>query len=261
MPEGDTIFRTADNLRRWLGGREITGASASVPGVDARRLVGLRVESVEARAKHLLVRFSDGVCLHTHQGMTGAWYVYPAGARWRKPAHQARVVLEAGDRVAVCFSAPVVELLTAEAEGRHHSLSRLGPDVLIEPFDLGEVRRRAAFRPADMSIGELLLDQQVVSGIGNVYRCEALFLCRLHPWSSWSALDGDAIDAVVAAASQLMRANIGGAGRPRDFGGGSGQAWVYGRTGRPCRRCRMMIQSSFLAGRRVYWCPSCQSGR
>jgi endonuclease-8 len=259
MPEGDTIFRTAENLRRWLGGREITAASASVPGLDARRLVGRRVESVEARAKHLLVRFSDGVCLHTHQGMTGAWYLYPAEARWRKPTRQARVVLEAGDRVAVCFSAPVVELLTAEAEGWHHSLSRLGPDVLVEPFDAGEVRRRATFRPADMSIGELLLDQQVISGIGNVYRSEALFLRQLDPWRPWSALDEAAIDGVVAAAGRLMRANIGGPGRPRDFGGGRGQAWVYGRTGRPCRRCRVTIQSSFLAGRRVYWCARCQA--
>ena len=258
MPEGDTIYRTADTLRRWLGGREITRASAA-GGVDAARLVGLRVESVEARAKHLLVRFSNGLCLHTHQGMTGAWHVYAAGARWQKPAHQARVVLEAGDRVAVCFSAPVVELLSAEGAGRQHSLAHLGPDVLVEPLDLVEVRRRADFRPTDMSIGELLLDQQVVSGIGNVYRCEALFLCQLHPWSPRSALDVAAFDGVVETASKLMRANVGGPGRPRDLGRGPGQHWVYGRTGRPCRRCRTLIRSSALAGRRVYWCPGCQA--
>jgi len=110
-----------------------------------------------------------------------------------------------------------------------------------------------------MSIGELLVDQQVVSGIGNVYRCEALFDRRLHPWRPWSALDPATIDGVVAVAGRLMRANIGGPGRPRDLGLGRGQAWVYGRTGRPCRRCRMMIESSFIAGRRVYWCPQCQS--
>ena len=256
MPEGDTIHRSARNLAKWLEGREITAARAGRRDVPVQRLVGQTLEAVEARGKHLLMRFSPSrLVLHTHMKMTGSWHVYPAGERWRKPEWQARVVLESGDRVAVCFNAPVVELLRPEAEHVHPGLVDLGPDVLVRPVDLELVRRRARERVArHVAIGEVLLDQRVVAGIGNIWRCETLFLRRLDPWTPWSSLDDVAFDACITTASDLMARSVLGAGRP---------AAVYGRTRRRCYRCRTPIRSAALpAGanpRIVYWCPRCQA--
>lgn len=249
MPEGDTIFRAAATLDRWLTGRTVTAARTQVHRLPAEKLVGQTIEAVEARAKHLLIRFSSGMVLHTHMKMTGSWHVYPAGARWRKPGWQARVVLEAGDRVAVCFNAPVVELLTERDEAEHPALAGLGPDVLKPPLDMDEVRRRAAGRPTEFTIGELLLDQQVVSGIGNIYRCEALFLCGTDPHTPWPEAD---LDELVATASRVMLAQL----QPRSIY----EPLVYGRTGQPCTRCRTPIRSELYGEqpRTVYWCPKCQ---
>ncbi len=262
MPEGDTIFRTAVSLRRWIGGREVTAADSRVAGVDAARLVGRTVESVEARAKHLLVRFGPDLVLHTHMRMTGSWHVYPTGERWRKPAHQARLVIETGSRLAVCFNAPVVELLGTGGEAAHASLRRLGPDVLgPDGIDLLEVHRRARARSAESpTAGELLLDQQVVSGIGNIYRCESLFVCGVHPRRPSASLDDATIDQLVAVASRLMAANAHVSVFSRNFDGGPDRPWVYGRNGRPCRRCATPIRREVygLQARSVYWCPTCQ---
>lgn len=262
MPEGDTIFRTAVTLDRWLTGREVTAARTTVERLPAAKLVGQRVAGVEARAKHLLIRFSGGSVLHTHMKMTGSWHVYSAGERWQKPPSQARIVLEAGDRIAVCFNAPVVELLAAGGEQQHPGLVNLGPDVLAPPVDLVEVRRRAATRPERLPIGELLLDQQVVSGIGNIWRCESLFLRRLDPWCRQGALaDGELEELVAVAADLMMRSARPAEYVGRDFGGGSDRPWVYGRARRPCRRCGTPIRRAPLGAqaRTVYWCPSCQA--
>jgi len=270
VPEGDTIFRAARSLARWLEGRTITAARSQRLKVPAERLVGQTVERVEARAKHLLIRFSEGDVLHTHMRMTGSWHLYAAGERWRKPSWLARVVLEARDRVAVCFDAPVVELLAAGEEDRHPALAGLGPDVLVDPFDVGEVVRRARRQSPGRAVGEVLLDQRVVSGIGNIYRCESLFLARLRPQAALSALDDDVLAALVVQASLLMRANLAPAqGFDRRFGptggpsgpGGPRGPWVYGRAGRPCYRCRTTIRTARLGDpvRDLWWCPACQS--
>ncbi len=263
MPEGDTIFRTARSLARWLEGRTITAARSQRLNVPAERLVGQSVEKVEARAKHLLIRFSGGDVLHTHMRMTGSWHVYPAGGRWRKPAWQARVVLEAGDRVAVCFDAPVVELLADGEEDRHPSIIGLGPDVLVDPLDVGEVVRRARRQPPERAAGEVLLDQRVVSGVGNIYRCESLFATRIHPETPLSALDDATLARLVDQAARLMRANLAPAtGFDRRFAppGGPAGPWVYGRAGRRCYRCRTSIRTARLGDppRQVWWCPTCQ---
>ena len=143
MPEGDTIFRTAETLRRWLGRREITAARSRVYGFPALRLVGRTVDGVEARGKHLLLRLDDGRVLHTHLRMSGSWHVYPAGQRWRRPESQARLVVQAGERLAVCFNAPTVELLQPKAEGARPSLGLTysGP-YFFERFHLDGCRRR-----------------------------------------------------------------------------------------------------------------------
>ncbi|HET7486393.1 MAG TPA: DNA-formamidopyrimidine glycosylase family protein [Acidimicrobiales bacterium] len=251
MPEGDTIARTARTLRQWLEGREITAARSVRAKVPANRLVGRRVEAVEARAKHLLIRLSSGDVLYTHMRMTGSWHVYSAGEKWRKPGHQARLVLEAGDRVAVCFDAPVVELLAAGEEERHQSLAGLGPDVLNDELDLAEVVRRARARPPDTTAGDVLLDQRVVSGIGNIWRCETLAAEGVHPSTPVDRLGDDDLRRLVTTASRLMKASTAGA-RP--------DAAVYGRGGRPCRRCGTGVRVARGGDpvRDVWWCPRCQ---
>lgn len=261
MPEGDTIFRAATTLRRWLEGRTITSARSTVAGVAAAALVGDRLAEVEARGKHLLMRFDSGRVLHTHMRMTGSWHVYPAGERWQKPAWQARMVLEAGDRLAVCFNAPVVELLAPRMESIHPGLVGLGPDVLVEPLDLVEIRRRAAGEARRTEIGELLLDQTVVAGIGNIYRCETLFIGRVYPGRPLSGVDDALLDSLITTAARMMRANA----RPeasvgREFGLGADERWVYGRARRPCRRCGARITSANMGhqARITYWCPRCQ---
>jgi endonuclease-8 len=253
MPEGDTLYRTAETLRRWLGGREITGARTRVAGFPALRLVGQRVEAIEARGKHLLFRLDSGQTLHTHLRMSGSWHVYPAGQHWRRPESQARLVVEAGDRVAVCFNAPTVELLQPKAEGAHPSLGRLGPDILAADLDQAEVRRRARTRPPDMPLGELLLDQQVVAGIGNIWRCEALFVEHRNPWTERQKLTDEELDELITTAAKLMRASV------TALPGTIAHA-VYRRAGRPCRRCGSLIESKRLGdnARTAYFCPSCQ---
>ena len=248
MPEGDVLFRTAATLQRWLGGREVTDASSA-----AAPMVGHSVDRVEANGKHLLMRFDSGHVLHTHLRMTGSWHVYSRGERWQRPESQAKVTVTCGDRVAVCFNAPVVELLPPGAEANHPSLAGLGPDVLADPLDAGTIRRRARHRPPDTPLGELLLDQRVVAGIGNIWRCEALFLEGRSPWAPVSSLTDDELDALVSTAARIMSESLGPfTGKP--------QRWVYRRTGRPCRRCGTPIQSRPQGeqARTAYWCPTCQ---
>lgn len=261
MPEGDTIFRAATVMRRWLQGREITAASTAVEGLPAHKLVGQTVEGVEARAKHLLVRLSSGQVLHTHMRMTGSWHVYRAGEPWQRPSSQSRIVLECGDRVAVCFNAPVVELLAAGMEVLHPSLAALGPDVLAEPLELDEVRRRARKVDPSTEIGDVLLDQRVVSGIGNIYRAESLFIERVDPFTPIAEVDDATLDRLVMTAARIMARNARPGSPPeRDFERGQRGPWVYGRANRPCRRCRSLIKARRTGrdARTVYWCPTCQ---
>ena len=254
MPEGDVLFRTAVTLRRWLVGETVTGARSRVPGLATARIVGRRIEAVDARGKHLLIRFEDGPVLHTHMRMTGSWHAYRAGDRWRRPERQARLVIEAGDRVAVCFNAPVIELLAPQAERVHPSLGRLGPDVLAEPLDVDGILLRARSRPEATALGELLLNQQVLSGVGNIYRSEALYACGHNPWTPQDALTNEELVKLVECAAGLMRANL-----PATRDGGQRRE-VYRRAGRPCRRCGTAVHARALGeqARIAYWCPMCQ---
>ncbi len=267
MPEGDTIHRAAATLRRALVDREVTHVATTVGQVrqlGAERLVGQRVREVEPRGKHLLMWFSpSGLALHSHMRMTGSWHVYRHGERWRKPRHHARFELHVTDWVAVCFSAPVIELLSPRQVARHRSLAALGPDALAEEPDLAEARRRLDDR-ADWTIGEALLDQRMLAGIGNVYKNEVLFIHRLDPWSTVSQIDGDTRDAVLQTAVRLMRENVG---RDRvrrvttgDRTAGGDGLHVYGRHRRPCPRCQRPIAAARQGeqGRLTYWCRSCQ---
>jgi endonuclease-8 len=267
VPEGDTIFRTARALRQALAGQEVIDVATTVAQVrrlGAGRLIGQTVRDVESRGKHLLVWFApSGLALHTHMRMSGSWHLYRHGERWRKPPHLSRVQLYVAEWVAVCFSAPVIELLSAQQVARHRALAALGPDALDDEPDLVEARRRLDARE-DWTIGEALLDQRMLAGIGNVFKNEVLFIHRLDPWRPVGEIDPQTRDAVLETAVRLMRTNAVGPGARRvttgDPGSGRGDLYVYGRHRRPCPRCQRPIAVARQGeqARLTYWCRSCQ---
>ncbi len=273
MPEGDTLFRTAAGLRPHLLGKTVTAARASGPGPvpQVDRLVGREITAVVALGKNLLIRFDNGLELRTHLRMNGSWHRYRPGERWRRPAARARLVLEVPGAVAVCFDAPVVELFEQRVEALHPSLGRLGPDLLGPAFDADEaIRRLRDPSRAELAIADALLDQRALAGIGNVYKNEVLWIERMAPFATVAEVDDETLARLVASARRLLLANVAptgvaaGAERVTTAGdrGAPGPLYVYGRTGRPCRRCRTRIES-VVAGvdipRRTYWCPTCQA--
>lgn len=262
MPEGDTLHRTAHTLGRVLTGQRLVRVRSSVPAIAHAELVGHIVESVTAQGKNLLVRFDDGRVLHTHLKMRGSWHVYRPGERFQRPEHQARVVLEVSDALAVCFAAPTVRLLAANAASNDPYLNGLGPDLIPDQFDLDQaVAGLQAL--GELSLGEAVMTQTALSGIGNIYKSETLFVCRLNPFQAVSALDRDAVTRVVQTARELLRRNAqpGSPQRTTTTTGASGQYWVYRRSGQACRVCgtTVRMQRQGALHRSTYYCPSCQS--
>ena len=268
MPEGDTIFRTATVLRRALVGGVVRRAVAQPgPGLsrvpDLSVLVGSTIDEVESRGKHLLIGFSGGRWLRTHMRMQGSWHRYRPGEPWRLPARRAVCVLETVAAVAVCFDAPVVELLTEADLVRHGGLRALGPDLLGAAPDLEDAVRRLR-ELGSVPLGEALLDQRAAAGIGNVIKSESLFMERLDPWSPVHAFSDDELRSALGRAAELLAANTGGGRRVTTGRRSPGESlWVYGRSGRPCRRCGTFIRArrQGTQARTTYWCPSCQPSR
>jgi endonuclease-8 len=269
MPEGDTLFRTARVLGRILVGGTLTTARAQ-PGPLVRRvpdlspMVGAKVLGLESRGKHLLVRVEDGgrrLTLRTHLRMTGSWHRYRVGERWRLPERRATVVLATESAVAVCFDCPTVELLTDVGVARSPALATLGPDLLAPSFETDAAVARLRMDPARL-VGEALLDQRLLAGIGNVVRNEALFMERVSPWRGVGELDESLLRRLVLTSrSILQRGAAGSRVTTGDLRPGN-RLWVYRRAGRPCRRCGTLIRvvrQGDLA-RLTYWCPSCQAG-
>lgn len=273
MPEGDTLFRTAAGLRPYLVGREVTGARAQGPGPipQVHRLIGQRIDAVEAQGKNLLIRLGNGLELRTHLRMNGSWHRYRPGERWRRPPGRARLVLEVPGSVAVCFDAPVVELFEQRAEHLHPSLSRLGPDLLAPGFDADEVLRRLRLpERADLEIGPALLDQRAMAGVGNVYKNEILWIERVSPFVRVRDLDDVTLRRLIGTSHRLLTENVASTGRgpERVTTAGDraapGPLYVYGRQGRPCRRCGTpieVVRQGIDLPRSTYWCPSCQGAR
>ncbi|HEY7185486.1 MAG TPA: DNA-formamidopyrimidine glycosylase family protein, partial [Vicinamibacterales bacterium] len=217
MPEGDTIHRTARTLHRALAGRVVTRFESVYPRltrVDADApLCGRTIERVEARGKHVLMWFSvrlkpdpttdAPLILRTHMRMQGSWHIYRPGERWQRPRHDMRIVIETDVIHAIAFNVPVAELGTATEIERGPVLSALGPDVLSDDFDAAEGVHRVSERAA-MSIADALLDQSAIAGIGNIYKCEALFAAKVHPFAAVASLPPDTIARVVATAVKMM---------------------------------------------------------
>jgi endonuclease-8 len=267
MPEGDTLHNAALRLGEALTGKVIARAAGTARAMVSPRLVGKRVTSVTARGKYLTVHFDDGRALVVHLRMTGAWHVYRAGERWRRGAHLARVILavdadperDSPAFTAVCFAAPVVRLVT-EAEGERQ-LASLGPDVVTDEFDPVVAIVRLRERDAGLAIGEALLDQSALSGIGNVYKSETLFAERVNPFATVSELDDATLTRLVTRAHVLMKRNVG-THRLRDTTGpfATGRHAVYGRARLPCPRCGYPISRAYQGAvkRSTYFCVRCQ---
>ncbi|KHL17755.1 endonuclease-8 [Mumia flava] len=261
MPEGDAVWRTARRLDRALHGRLLDAADLRVPAYATLDLSGRTVEEVVSRGKHLFAHLGD-LSLHTHLGMDGSWRTYRSGARWDRPAFQARVVLRAGPVEAVGFLLPVVEVLTPEHESA--VVERLGPDLLDPAYDATEALRRLTVDPA-RSLADALLDQTVVAGIGNIFRIEVMFLRGLHPDVA-IADDQDPARTLDLARRMLLVNRETSAIVTTGVDRRGQQTWVYGRGGAPCRRCGTRIerrdpvvtQSRGAEERVTYWCPHCQ---
>jgi endonuclease-8 len=251
MAEGDTILRAARRINAALAGEQIEASAPNPRGRAAgvERLDGLIFERAEARGKHLLLRFNRLV-LHSHLGMSGAWHVYGQGASWRKPKAASWARLSGEGSEAVQFGGPTLRVLRADALRRDPVLSHLGPDILEEPFDAGHVAR--SLRSAkDRSLGDALLDQHLVAGIGNIFKSEACFAASLDPWQPVGGLAEDLLLGAIHAAHDLMADAVEHGRRARA---------VYQRAGQPCPRCGGPILSRGQgdANRTTYWCPICQ---
>jgi endonuclease-8 len=259
MPEGDTIHRTAAALRTAVLGKSLTA-------FEAPRLVGMRpsigavIERVESKGKHLEIGFDDGVVLHTHMRMSGSWHLYRAGEQWRKSARQARVIIEVPGWQAVCFSAPVVRTYRAKEFLPNPRLANLGPDLCLPDPDLKECLARIdRLVEPETTVAEVLLDQRIASGVGNVYKSEVLWLCELHPFTRIGALLPEQRLGLLAEAGRLLRSNLDRPNRVTVPGVPGGVA-VYGRHAKPCPRCGTPIEVAKHGeqARVTYWCPGCQ---
>jgi endonuclease-8 len=255
MPEGDTVWQTARRLAV-LTGQQLTGTDFRIPSLATVDLHGRRVLETASRGKHLLTRLEGGTTLYTHLKMEGRWDVHPAGSRWRRPAHEARVALRTATHEAVGFSVVLDLVPTAEEDGL---VGHLGPDLLGPDWDADEAVRRIAAAP-DVPIGQAVLDQRNLAGLGNVYRAELCFLAGVDPRHPVSSVPD--LPRLVARAHALLVANRD---RPDRITTGDRRPgrrlWVYRRRG-PCLRCGTPIQVGELGPegqeRTVWWCPSCQ---
>jgi endonuclease-8 len=254
MPEGDTIFRTARTLQAALGGNVVTRFETMLPQLaridEDAPIIGRTIESIRAIGKHLLIAFSGDLNLRTHMRMSGIWHIYRAGEKWQRSPRDARVVIGTATFVAVAFDISVAEFLSGSELERQPELRALGPD-LLGAFDVAEAVRRLRAQP-DREIGDALLNQRALAGIGNIYKSESLFLCGVNPFVRVGTLDDAKLEEIVLAAKKLLRQSAESTQRVRRS--------VYSRGGEPCRRCGTPIayRKQGEDARGTYWCPKCQ---
>ncbi len=258
MPEGDTIAYAANRIRPVLEGRVPDEILTPHPrhALDRwpSRLAGRAVRSVDTHGKHLFIRFEGDLVLHSHLGMTGAWGVYAHGRRWGRSARRAWIVLRAGDHQVVEFDGPLLELITEGRTRFDQRLAALGPDVLADEFAFDGFLRRLRSDDPTRPLGDALLDQRNVAGIGNIWKAEGCWEAGIDPWRSLGTVEDREVVAIIEAVRpRMLRSAVDG---PRAIG-----PRVYGLAGRPCPRCGTRIKSRGQgdANRTTYWCPGCQS--
>ena len=268
MPEGDTIHHAAKRVGAALVGSEIRSIETPNPrhGKDRwpERLAGRGVRAVDAHGKHLFVRFEGGLTLHSHLRMGGAWGVYGRGERWHRAPRRAWLVIRTDDHEVVQFDGPVLELMTDGRTRFDQRLAALGPDLLHDDFSEDDYLRRLRDGDPARQIGDALLDQRIVAGIGNVWKNEGCFIAAVDPWRRVGALSDEEALSIVRGIRPLMAASAERGGRITTFDGPAGRnerrTWVHDRGGMPCRRCRTKIRSRGQGddNRNTFWCPECQ---
>ena len=255
MPEGDTIAYAAKRIRAVLLDRDIEFVETPHPRHAMERwpekLAGRRLRAVDTHGKHLLLRFDGGLTLHSHLRMTGMWGVYERGRRWRRGRHRAWLVLRAGDHEVVQFDGPVLELMTDGRSRFDQRIAGLGPDILAGEFDDAAFLRRLRGDDQTRGIGDALLDQRIVAGIGNIWKSEGCFDAGIDPWRRVTEVSDEEALAIVHAARPRMLASADGPGYARDLR-------VYRRS--RCSRCGGTVRARGQGddNRTTYWCPACQ---
>jgi endonuclease-8 len=251
MAEGDTIVRAARRIEAAIGGEAVAASAPNPRGRAAgiERLDGRRLERVSTHGKHLLLGFGDLV-LHSHLGMSGGWHVYRRGGSWRRSRSSAWALLAGEENEVVQFGGPTLRLLPAARVRRDPQIARLGPDILAPDFDPAPVAAALRANPS-REVGEALLDQTLVAGIGNIFKSEACFAARVDPWRRLGDMSEEELSAVLAAAREQMLDAVAKGERHRFA--------IYRHRG-PCSRCggRVSSRGQGDANRTTYWCPSCQ---
>lgn len=274
MPEGDSIYRAARSMHRVLAGHMVTRFETAYAHLDRVNVdtpvTGRTIERVESAGKHLLIVFSGDLILRTHMRMNGSWHLYRHGEKWWRGPQAMRVRIDTADWVAVAFDVPVAEFVTPKELATTDVVAKLGPDLLGREFDRGEAVRRliaSAHQPIAMS----LLDQRLVAGIGNIYKSEVLFLSGVNPFTPAAAVPKETLERMIDIARRLLNDNVIDGTSPRiqtfrnlrmtNRASNHDQSlWVYGRAGKPCRKCGTPIEMKKMGveARSTYWCPRCQ---
>jgi endonuclease-8 len=274
VPEGDTIFRSARALHQAFAGKTVTRfetAYAPLASVnDQSPVAGRTIERVESRGKWLLIHFSGDLVLVTHMLMSGSWHIYRVGERWKRARSHMRVVLGTPDLQAVAFDVPVARFHTARTLERFAGVAGLGPDLLGSGFAADEATARLLDH-GEEEVGNVLLNQRVLAGIGNVFKSEICFACGVHPFRRVATLRAQEIERLLAAARRFLAANVAdGAGdgivtytggrRTTGSSHPAARLWVYRRAGSACRRCgaSILMRKQGPGARSTYWCPECQ---
>jgi endonuclease-8 len=274
VPEGDTIFRAARTLNRALAGQVVTRFESVLPHLqrvhDDDPIIGRAIESVTASGKWMTMRFSRDLVLLTHMLMSGSWHIYRPGERWQRPRSDMRIVIATSQFEAVAFKVPVAEFHTTASLARREGFNALGPDVLSSAFDESQAAANLRAQP-ELEIAEALLTQSVMAGLGNVYKSEVCFACRVNPFRKVATLTDAEVNCLVQTARKFMVANAsdtsdesivtyGGLRRTTRRSEPGQRLWVYARRGGGCRRCGTPIESRKQGrdARVTFWCPSCQ---